>query len=233
MNLSRALACVVAAIAVTAPAGAAAAGTPPEGRRCTFLASSSHVEDEGHDGQINGGPLAAPGSEISIRCSIHVGNATHSGPAAVSESAGPARDVVALPPTPMSYLAAHDDVVATCTEATVDGTTWYWDTTAWTTDPDAPCDVSRTVTIWPPECPDHPVCAVEDVLPLLPPPVRGVVDYVGCIVLGGPGLCSFDYAVCPLLAALAPGVPGALDVRPDGDVYVGGEFFWDCPPYEW
>ena len=37
--------------------------------------------------------------------------------------------------------------------------------------------------------------------------------------------------VCSLLIQLRPGVPGVVDVTYEGDVYVLGEFFWDCPPY--
>jgi hypothetical protein len=41
-----------------------------------------------------------------------------------------------------------------------------------------------------------------------------------------------DPVVCPLLAALSPGVPGVADVTPDGDTtVVGVGLLWDCPPY--
>jgi hypothetical protein len=41
-----------------------------------------------------------------------------------------------------------------------------------------------------------------------------------------------DPLVCPLLGALAPGVPGVVDVTPYGDVTVAGVgLVWDCPPY--
>ena len=39
------------------------------------------------------------------------------------------------------------------------------------------------------------------------------------------------WTACPLLAGLQPGVPGAVDIRPDGDVYVAGHWVWECPPY--
>ena len=28
-----------------------------------------------------------------------------------------------------------------------------------------------------------------------------------------------------------PGVYGPIEIKPDGDVYINGEFFWDCKPY--
>lgn len=41
---------------------------------------------------------------------------------------------------------------------------------------------------------------------------------------------TVDPAVC---AALVPHAPGTypVEIRPDGDVYVAGEWTWDCPPY--
>jgi hypothetical protein len=41
-----------------------------------------------------------------------------------------------------------------------------------------------------------------------------------------------DPLVCPVLAALSPGVPGTLDIDPEGDIYVLGQPQWDCPPYD-
>ena len=40
-----------------------------------------------------------------------------------------------------------------------------------------------------------------------------------------------DGTLCPYLAAQSPGVPGVVDVTADGDVYIAGEWVWDCPPY--
>ena len=40
-----------------------------------------------------------------------------------------------------------------------------------------------------------------------------------------------DDTICPALVAAAPGVPGVVDIEADGDTYVAGEWFWDCPPY--
>jgi len=37
--------------------------------------------------------------------------------------------------------------------------------------------------------------------------------------------------VCESLGAQAPGVPGVVDVRAEGDVYAGGVWVFDCPPY--
>jgi hypothetical protein len=41
-----------------------------------------------------------------------------------------------------------------------------------------------------------------------------------------------DPIVCPVLALLSPGVPGVIDISPEGDVTLAGTIpFWDCPPY--
>lgn len=42
-----------------------------------------------------------------------------------------------------------------------------------------------------------------------------------------------DDVSCPVLAALAPLLPagGPVVIEAGGDVYVGGTFVWDCPPY--
>jgi hypothetical protein len=41
-----------------------------------------------------------------------------------------------------------------------------------------------------------------------------------------------DPIVCPILASLSPGVPGVVDITPEGDTtIVGVGPFWDCPPY--
>jgi hypothetical protein len=37
--------------------------------------------------------------------------------------------------------------------------------------------------------------------------------------------------LCNALADLAPGYP-PVGIRPDGDLYVNGEFVYDCPPWE-
>lgn len=39
-----------------------------------------------------------------------------------------------------------------------------------------------------------------------------------------------DGVVCALLPAV-PAEPGVVDVAPDGDLYVAGQWTWDCPPY--
>lgn len=43
-----------------------------------------------------------------------------------------------------------------------------------------------------------------------------------------------DPAVCPVLASLAPTqVQNHLRIDEQGDVYLAGELWWDCPPYQY
>ena len=41
-----------------------------------------------------------------------------------------------------------------------------------------------------------------------------------------------DPLPCSVLALLAPGAPGVVDINSQGDVYVDGEPQYDCPPYD-
>jgi hypothetical protein len=58
-------------------------------------------------------------------------------------------------------------------------------------------------------------------------PVRDVVDILNEAFFEP----HVDPALCPILAAQYPGVPGIVDIDWEGDVYVLGAGYWDCPPY--
>ena len=65
-------------------------------------------------------------------------------------------------------------------------------------------------------------------------PVQTVIDLIEEIrdsIIWWPPDIWPDPWICDALKAAAPGVPGVVDVTPEGDVYIAGEFFWDCPPY--
>ena len=60
--------------------------------------------------------------------------------------------------------------------------------------------------------------------PLVPPAVLDQIRAVEALA---------DSTVCLALLALDGGPadqPPAFDIRSDGDLYVAGEWFWDCPP---
>jgi hypothetical protein len=216
------VACALAATALSLfpiAAHADPAG-PPEGRACSFTTVTG-------SGQINGGPLRAPGHAVSIRCSIHVGNGTHSGAAAVSEQAGPAAHAVVLPPTPITLDAPEEEAIHVCTESTVDATTWYLSPAGWTTHSGAACPAITTCDLF------HNCGAT-----LLPPELTPLGRVVDCVLSPETEDClhllwlAVDEAICPLLPEIGPGFPVMVEVRPDGVVHILGEWIWDCPPYQ-
>lgn len=134
---------------------AAPAQAAPEGARCRFTSVTDPVgEDDVQTGQMNGGPITdptAPGAEITLTCTIQVGplGATHAGAdAAAASSTG--TGVAVLAPTAISYTAPEGLDVYQCTQVTVNGTTYYWNGTTWTTDPSSACQLATSQEI-PPE----------------------------------------------------------------------------------
>lgn len=214
MRLRRLVIGTIVTAAASAGLPAHAAGGPPVGSICDYAANGPTAEN-GWTGFMDGGPLVAPGSAISIRCSIHVGNNTHSGAAVPSATAtAEGTDVVVLPPTPITYFADDNDLVAMCTEATVDGTTWYASGGRWTTDSATPCVGGGSSVL----CVER----VEDVQGCLPP-----LDVV-CDLLRTAG-------------SVVPDVPGVAEIEDDGDLWIGQlsvphvtlqrTRVWDCAPY--
>ena len=205
----------------------------PDGEPCDFTATNAGAgPGEAWTGELHGGPLFAPGAVLSLRCSIHAGNAAHAGPAVAVATAGPADGAVVLAPQAVSYAAPADPGHVVCTEATVDGTTWYWTGAYWTTDAGATCPVSRDIPgdwFWNWFVCLESFCSPDFVLDHLPddPAFDPVRDAARCAWAG-----LSCHVTCD--TAGTPGVPGVLEFRADGDIYLLGELFWDCPPYaEW
>ncbi len=65
-------------------------------------------------------------------------------------------------------------------------------------------------------------CPGATTLPMPPPWMADLVDDAFTLA---------DAAACERFVAAAPYLPPPVTVGPDGDVYVGGELWWDCPPY--
>lgn len=225
MRLAVALA---AATALLAPIPAAhAAGGPPSGRSCTIDTFAPNAEPTVWTGVLYGGPIVAPGEAVSLRCSIHLNNGTHDGPAVAAASTAPSPSAAAIAQA-VTYQSGPFDYQAVCTEATVGATTWYLTFGGWTTDAGS----------W---------CAGGDIVEGLPEPVATIVDEVICLidiervcdgidriidVVSGPFEEYVDPVLCPILASYAPGIPGVVDIDPTGDTtLVAYGFFWDCPPY--
>lgn len=150
------------ALAVTAQ-GAVLAGPsgPPGGRPCFFV--SVQDPDDSQQGAVYGGPLVAPGADVSITCTIQVGGPRHDDPDTVTATAGPARDAVVLAPHAIAYPSTFDPVYV-CTEAVVDGTTWYRSGDTWTQDPASDCAQAYSTADPPPHCFSLAECLVDPVL---------------------------------------------------------------------
>ena len=163
-------------------------------------------------GYLNGGPIRQSGT---LTCTIKVDAATHAAPYEHGTSASATGiGVTVLPPTVAEYISPPDAVIYLCDEFTdADGVTWYFDgdTFDWSTDENAACQVTVTGTtaepIW-----------VNPVFELLDSPLDLVEPFAAPVV-------------CPVLAALSPGAPPVIEVRTDGDTYVGGALLLDCPPW--
>lgn len=235
MRLLLAAAVTLAALG-TPPAHAA--DQAPTGRPCSFTTVA--FDGTTYTGTVDGGPLAAPGSTISMRCTVRVG-AGHAGEVRAAEATTPGSDVTVLEPRTVSFVIGEDEWdVHFCTEATVGTTTWYWTSPGtWTTDPV-------------PSCFDHPLWYYSVAREQLPPELRPVADGVLCLVLAlspvkfretcdlvGPVfdlvddvLVEYgDPVICEVFRRLAPGVPGVVDIDAEGDVALQGVPFWDCAPY--
>jgi hypothetical protein len=233
MHARTSLAVLLAAPVIALPASPSSADPagPPVGRTCSIVSVGDPSTGQQHLGRMDGGPLAAPGHPISIRCSVHVGNVVHSGAAADTAEAGPEPHVVVLPPTPISNAVVVADTWAVCTEATVGTTTWYWDGTAWTADSGAPC---ATIRRCPPDClPPAVEAAFGEVVDTLDRTLPGSGDLARCFdpwTQHSTCVEALLGVLCRSLVDLGPGVPGVIDVEEDGDLHVLGAWLVDCPP---
>jgi hypothetical protein len=233
------------------------------GRRCTFSSvTDPDGEPESQVGQINAGPLAAasPGASIQITCTIQVGGAdsTHAGADTAVVTSTVSLQVASIPPTEddnpptISYVSPENTPVFLCTEAIINGVSWYWDATpkpmtippnpqdqmGWTDTNTALCNEAIQQEIFP-----GPICAVLGPLgpgnpsdPVFIGPggdlwVAGI-RVIDCEPFGDPppGNVFPDPIICPLLALFA-GTYGVIFIDTDGDVWVNGIRVWDCPVY--
>jgi hypothetical protein len=214
----RTSAAVAAALALTCPSGAAASG-PVSGAPCAVDAVTWETADPGAwHGALRGGPVVAPGGEpVTLTCTLSVDSWDSSGPAVVSATGPAAPAVGVLPPVPFRVAASEEAWFTVCASATVGSTTWYWGGEGWSTAA-GPC----------------PDTSLFSQVPL-PPETDPYLRLVGCTFAWGLAECGYelDAALCAPLRGLPPGVPGVVEVREDGDVYVAGEHWWDCQPYEW
>ena len=230
----RKLAAVTVLLVALAPVPASGDEPLLAGELCEM---ASAVSADGNDWTVvvSGGPLSAadvrtvqpdPGQvvednpvSVTLTCSIMTSGYTYAHqPDDQTSSSGAA--VAVVPPTPLTYHdPAGGKVVAVCSQVTVvgkDSTSrhYYWDNWAqrFSTDPATPCE--------PLICPASATGSPCDE-PFYWQVLRDALDAAFGVV---------DPAVCEVFREL-PDYPGVIESADDGDLYVNGEFFWDCPPY--
>jgi hypothetical protein len=144
-------------------------------------------------------------ANITATCEIQV-NGVGQGVALTATGIGFAANAGTL-----QYVSADGDVVEVCTEVTLDS------------DPPVRTCVTATRTQIVPQPVIDALILVIDTLDAL---LVQIFDLINSILIG------LDPTICTnLLVPLGPGVAGVVDILPDGDVYILGEFIWDCPPY--
>lgn len=236
MRIHHAVATVACGFALaSATTVVAEAAAPPEGRPCgfTFVETSPPAGDS-WQGEIDGGPVVATGGEpVALTCAVHVNGPLHSDPAAVSLTGPRLPGLGVVAPAPVSFHVDRFDSVVVCTSATVGSTTWYWDGGAWSGDSGTACPGNDPY--WPWSAVPWDVVPWEEV-----PGSRSAICLAFSVI--GPGsydclpmlyedLSVVDRVLCANLVALDLDIPGVVDTRADGDLWVLGGHVWDCPPY--
>jgi hypothetical protein len=256
----RTVACL-ALLALALPGAAARADTPPPplpGSCGVQAVQWPTVDGDTWHAVLYSGPVAAadlPPDDaldnpvtVTLTCSLRINTGegdTDPGVSATASGAG----VAVVPPTPVSFTAADLWNIFACTQATLTDAhgstaTYYRGPSGaqWTTSPY--CSTVLCDATFGPECSGTFALLAwvkENVW------LAGLADDAACAALGAAPGCDYataavdwlnarvlvplDGTVCPRLAALAPGVPGVIDIDPTGDTSVAGAPFWDCPPY--
>ena len=80
--------------------------------------------------------------------------------------------------------------------------------------------------------PPDPTPVVDEVVETVWDAYWAGCDVDLCIPPNGWDTDMLDPTLCPIFLSLAPGVPPAVTIGQDGDVYVGGSQVWNCPPYD-
>ena len=152
-----------------------------------------------------------PTASISVQCELRINGATPG--TIVFSCSTPGTGFVACAGQ-FSFNADPDDIVSMCDIVTVNGEV-------------------------------HKDCGQSTQSPIVPQPVQDALDqFVWPTV--DPTIEDIDEAItgaekeideliCPTLADLAGGPadqPPVFDIRTDGDIFIDGELFWNCPPYE-
>lgn len=195
---------VLAALAVL-PGTPAHAEPIVDGQMCgaVFTVEGAFVADAGPLVVVDG----AEPVPVTLVCTLQVWpDVTHAGADLASASVS-GTNVVALPPTPLTYEPSETFDYRLCTQLVVGTSRLYWDAVSggganeFSTSPDSACATTWCQDSIPSNC-DPPRCGERIHLNchFLPTWDELFVEYV-------------DPAVCPVLGGDVPGL-------------------WDCPPYE-
>jgi hypothetical protein len=201
------------AITILAPAfthaASAAPTTGPEGRKCGYDSNTDPNTEAGPGdmvGVVYAGPLAGSGY---IVCTVQVNGPTHADADSPAKVVGdPGTGAAYVAPTQVSYNSPEGSQDYLCTEFhPTAGGVLYWDAVngVWDTSSSVSCGAALQFTTKP------------------------VVDLINSVLEGvDPLLC--DNVLKPLNGVFGDPA-GAVYVNSEGDVYVGGVFVYDCPPY--
>ena len=204
-----------------APAASAAAPDPLTDSGCGFTSVTDpnpEAPDFTQTGYLHGGPIAQNGT---ITCTIKVGVNTHAGAYVngASASATGTSGVTVLAPTIVSYVSPSGVPVFACDQFNDGSTTWVLDarTDTWVAagTPGAECYLAISGGT------DDPVFD----------PIFDLLDTIDALLVSLEK-DVIDPLVCPVLQQLQGDYAGLVTINSQGDVFIAGEPFWDCPPYD-
>jgi hypothetical protein len=208
------LATLVAVVTTAAPGltGVAGAYTTPTGPLCSLAAGPDPLsEPGGMVGVVEGGPLTAIGTTMTMGCAVQVGSNVHADPDSATVTAGPAADSVTVEPAAVTYVSAGLPTFLCTWVHQVDQTgetDLYWDhaSQSWT-------QSALTAT-----CPPVPAAAaaVEGGI-VVEHPVSGPVEVIPMGVLANPLLWTCT------VPAYSPAAPFVVTCTP-----VSSAVPWSC-----
>jgi hypothetical protein len=215
-----ALAAAAALVLLPVSASSAASRPLPGLGGCDFVAVSDPTDPARLVVEVHGHVVAAdfaatvPVAVVTLTCDVQVGSDYGHGAPDLATYSGSGVDAAVVAPAILTVPAPGEwEYVTVCSRADVTGLdgetrTYYQNSqnSAWSESPDVTCGGAPQCLSLGPECTWYLALLQES---------WNIVDPL----------------VCPRLAALAPGVPGVIDVDPTGDTYVAGTFVYDCPPY--
>jgi hypothetical protein len=192
-------------------------GAPDGG--CGFATATDNAPEAPEDsatGVLYGGPIAQNGT---LTCTIKVNVGTHTGPYVngASRSATGTNGTTILSPGVVSYISPGTEPVYLCDQfKDAGGTTRYWDGDAdvWTTSSAVNCELAISA-------------GTGD--PILDP-INDLIDTLDAL-LQSVGQ-TLDAVICPVLATLQGDYAGIVTINAQGDVFIAGDPYRDCPPYD-